>query len=506
MLNNKTARLILCANHQQLLAGYWLGNQLQTHSLLLDNEAGHLACASLLEQYRDCPVYLIADAREEDYRLNNLPHTSGKSKRAMLLRKLDQFYRGLAFRTAIFQYRHKEQRQDDCYLFFAINNDGFLQNWLSLIQAAKSLLVGIYPIALLSGLLHQEKLSKSGEAHIVLCEQLSCGLRQSYFNQGQLQFSRVVENPCLDTAQAYYQDEWQKMRRYLLGQHLIEADSPMQMILAAAPATAIDPASFSQAENQAVKVIHYQDYANAKHLPAKLISSAPELLHMQLLANGQLVANLANDNQVKAYRMQRLKSRLHRLTSAVVCLGLVAAALLFYQGAKDQSALQKIAAQITATQAQVLHYEQQWPVHLPAADQLKSAVLLDLALAKMRHTPRRAMQTLSAVLDESPAIRLNELTWQVNPDQPINEQEIALISVEVIADDAANQHAHHLANFIRKLKGQPMVDKVELLAMPNKASLIAGNTLDEKTLFQSPEFKLKIGLKALSHAPISVEK
>ena len=506
MLNNTAAKLILCVNHQQLLAGYWLGNQLQSHFLFKDDDAGHLGCAELLEKYRHCPVYLIADAREEDYRLGNLPHTSGKTKRALLLRKLNQFYRGLAFRTAIYRHRHKEQRQDDCYLFFAINNDSFLQNWLSLIQAANSLLVGIYPIALLSSLLHQVALSQLGEPHRVLCEQLSCGLRQSYFYQGQLQFSRFVANSSLQASHGYYQDEWEKMRRYLLGQHFIEADSPLQLILVMAPETLIDTASLSLEQNQPVQLINYLDYAKTKPLPAKLISTAPELLHMQLIASGHLVANLANDSLLKPYQTQRLKHRLHKLTGAMACLGLVGAALLFYQGAKDQSALQKTATQMAAMQAQIHYYEQQWPAKLPAASQLKSAVLLDLALTKISHSPRRAMQTLSAVLDESPAIQLNQLTWQVYPEKPMNEQETALISVEVIGDAGAHQQDFLLANFIRKLKSQPMVGMVSLLGMPAKASLMTGNTLDEKTVFHRPEFKLKIDLKPAQLAPLAGEK
>jgi hypothetical protein len=51
-----------------------------------------------------------------------------------------------------------------------------------------------------------------------------------------------------------------------------------------------------------------------------------------------------------------------------------------------------------------------------------------------------------------------------------------------------------------------MVDKVSLLSMPAKASLMTGNTLDEKPVFHSPEFKLKIDLKPVHLAPLSGEK
>jgi hypothetical protein len=42
--------------------------------------------------------------------------------------------------------------------------------------------------------------------------------------------------------------------------------------------------------------------------------------------------------------------------------------------------------------------------------------------------------------------------------------------------------------------------------MPAKASLMTGNTLDEKSVFHSPEFKLKVDLKPVQPAPLSGDK
>lgn len=503
LLKNQSAKLILCANHQQLLAGYWLGHMLQSSWIFKDDAAGHLACAALLEKYRHCPLYMIADGQDEDYRLENLPHTSGKTKRELIQRKLNQFFRGLDFRMAEFLDRQKDQRQDDRYLFFAINNAQFMQNWLALIQTANSLLVGIYPIASLSALLYKEIHSLPFEAHCLFSEALSSGLRQTYLHQGQLNFSRFVAYDSHPPSPQFYQDEAEKIRRYLLSQHVIETDASLHFILAMATENPVNPLALKAEPASNFSHINYLSHAKSKKLAAPAILETPEFLHMQLIADGHQPSNLAKDSLVQAHQLQTLKQRLNKISAAIATLGLILAGLLFYLGAQDQADLQKTTDQITAVQAQYQTYAKKWPVSLPDPGQLKAAVSLDLALAKASKSPRRVMQILSAALDKSPAIALNQLTWQATQEAAIDAQETALISAE-IKDHGNTNHGTNLllASFIRELKSNPMVANVILLSPPIEASVMAGNTVDEKLVTSSQTVNLKIELKHADIDPV----
>jgi hypothetical protein len=190
MINNVSTKLVLCATASSLLAGLWRAGKLQGSQTFNNDDIGHAAFAEFLQQYSTTPVYLIADAVEEDYRLESIPHTTGVAKNELITRKLNQFYRGLAYRTAHFVYREQDKRKDDKYLFVALNNADFLEHWVNIIQAEHVPLVGVYLLPMLSQVLVKQL--KLLSPHILLCEKLSSGLRQTYFHHGRLRMSRLV--------------------------------------------------------------------------------------------------------------------------------------------------------------------------------------------------------------------------------------------------------------------------------------------------------------------------
>ncbi|MDP2231607.1 MAG: hypothetical protein Q8J73_11810, partial [Methylotenera sp.] len=144
MMKSRPNKLVLCATSQSLLAGLWHAGKLQASQAFNNDAAGHEEFAEFLRQYPATPVYLIADAVEEDYRLESVPHTTGAAKNELITRKLNQFYRGLEYRTAHFVNRELDKRKDDKYLFVALNNAEFLHDWVKVIQDVKVQLVGIY--------------------------------------------------------------------------------------------------------------------------------------------------------------------------------------------------------------------------------------------------------------------------------------------------------------------------------------------------------------------------
>ena len=188
MIKSASTKLVLCATADHLLAGLWHAGKLQDNQSFNNDESGHAAFAEFLQQHMATPLYLIADAVEEDYRLEKVPHTSGAAKRELISRKLNQFYRGLDYRTAHFVNREQDKRKDDRYLFVALNNADFLQDWMKVIQALNAHLAGVYLLPMLSQVLVKQL--KLMSPHILLCEKLSSGLRQTYLHNGRLRMSR----------------------------------------------------------------------------------------------------------------------------------------------------------------------------------------------------------------------------------------------------------------------------------------------------------------------------
>jgi len=534
MIKGNSNKIVLCATANNLLAGVWNAGKLQGSQAFINNEAGHAAFTEFLQQYQSTPVYLIADAVEEDYRLESLPHTSGSAKRELIARKLNQFYRGLHYRTAHFMSRDNDKRKDDNYLFVALNNADFIEAWINIIQLTSVQLVGIYLLPMLSKqLIKQFKLTAPD---ILLCEKLSSGLRQTYFHQGRLRMSRLVPNVPDDVKKLsyFYLVETEKTRLYLMSKRFISLETHISLVLVSADgSTQHISQAISKEQGLDCQDINLSEMAKSLGLPLDLIQNMPELLHMQLLANGNLADNLAPEKLTRSFQLSQLAKAVKMATLAVGALGLVSAMWMLKQGMDNQSAYQHAIQDTTVQQHRYDEVAKNFPVTPIGANDLKIAVDLDKTIANYPKSPRRMMQVLSAALEQSGQgsldnIQLDRLRWVLSSDVNVKDTdklipvpnaiatnkplanalptsasvlyEIGLVTAEIsgFTGDyraALNSVNHYVAN----LKADARVANVEVLQEPVNVSSFAdlqGNTTDELSAQKQPAFfKLKVILK-----------
>ena len=107
------AKIILYATNTGLTAGLWQSGQCKDTQVFTCDEAGVQAFEQYLQQHVNISIYILCDSIEEDYRLEALPHTSGKSRQELLTRKLAQAYRNSPFRVAHFINREKTKPKHD---------------------------------------------------------------------------------------------------------------------------------------------------------------------------------------------------------------------------------------------------------------------------------------------------------------------------------------------------------------------------------------------------------
>jgi len=518
--------LVLCATSQHLLASLWRAGKLHSSQAFNNDAAGHTAFASFLQLYPMTPVYLIADAVEEDYQLESLPHTTGSAKRALITRKLNQFYRGLEYRAAHFINRAQDQRKDDRYLFCALNNAEFLQDWVKIIKSAGALLVGIYLLPMLSQLLVKQL--KLMAPHIVLCERLSSGLRQTYLHNGHLRMSRLIPNIPVEANKLadFYLIEIEKMRLYLISQRFIAHETPLKLVLTNIDGnTPLISQSISQEQNMEFSHVDFSQIAKTLKLPIHLIKQMPELLHMQLLASGHVVDNLAPDALTKAYVFCKLKRAIKISTVVLGVLGLAVAARFFYQGFNDQSNLNTATQDTAIQQRRYDEVAKTFPVTTISAADLKAAVELEKTIATYPKSPRRMMQVVSRALEQVPEIQLNRLRWVLTNDlniidedklitlptmglqgnatvakDPTKLNELGFVTA-AIADFTGDYRSalNSVHKLVEKLKTDQYVATVEVLQEPVNVSSFAnlqGSTNDEQAVQMQPAlFKLKVILK-----------
>lgn len=537
MIKGNLNKLILCATANSLSAGLWHAGKLQGSQIFANDEGGHQAFAKFLQQYQFTPVYLIADAVEEDYRLESLPHTSGTAQRELIERKLNQHYRGLDYRTAHFINRDKDKRRDDNFLFVALSNDEFLQDWVAIIQAAEVQLAGIYLLPMLSKILAQQL--KLTAPNILLCEKLSSGLRQTYIQDGRLRMSRLVPNVPTEAGQAgyFYLVETEKTRLYLQSQRFISHETQVQLVLVSIDgSTAPICKAISQEQGQECLDVNLSEIAKKLGLSANLIQKMPELLHMQLLANGNLVDNLAPAGLTKNYQFGKIQQAVKITTLALGVLGLIATGVVLKQGLDNKSAYNQALQDTTIQQHRYDEVAKNFPVTPIGATDLKTAVELDKAIAGYPKSPRRMMQVISAALEQSAQgsldnIQLDRLRWVLSSDANIKDEdkfipvtttgatnnppgnvgvapsadmaslnEVAFVTAEIAGFTGDYRGALNSVNrFVANIKADARVAAVEVLQEPvNVSSFVdlQGSTTDEQSAQKQPAFfKLKVMLK-----------
>ena len=529
-----TKKLICCATNHSLIAGLWHGTKLQTYAVFSNKDDDHTAFSQYISQFANTNIYLIVDAIEEDYKVESLPHTSGTARREIIERKLNQFNRNSLYRAAHFINRATDKRKDDNFLFVSLNNADFLQGWIDAIQANQAPLVGVYMLPMISQVaVRQMKLMAP---HILLCERLTSGLRQTYLQNGRLRMSRLAPMQDVKPNQLayFYLVEIDKTRLYLTSQRLITNETALQLVLPAIDNSNNEIAkSISQEQGLECKIVDMLAYAKNSNIAIDLVKKHPEFLHMQMLANGNIPDNLAPAMFSKIHGLNNVCLKINIATASVATIGVLLASFYAWQGKHQNDQLQHITTQ---TQQQLQQYEtvaKDFPSTPIASSELKVAADLARIIQANNQSPRQLMQILSGAFEASPEIALSRMRWMLSSDKELKDEEggvvsnaqsaalstgndttkllqIGFINAEIKGFTGDYRAALNSVNtFVTHLRQNNLVDQVMILQEPVNVSSLAnlqGSTTDENASTERPPaiFKLKIILKPVSDIPANL--
>lgn len=518
-------RLILCATHDKLIAGRWRLGRLRSYEVFINDAQGHAAFAQYLLQHSYTPLYLMVDAQEEDFHLETLPHAMGAARKEMLQRKLNQVYRGVTFRAAQFLLRERDKRKDDRFLFVALTNSDFLQAWLEEIIAQQAPLAGVYNLSMSSQFLLQKL--KLGAADILLSEQLSSGLRQTYLHQGKLRVSRQVKLPTEDPEQLPFLHlvETDKARLYLLSQRLIARDTALKVVVLTSSSAAEGISrDIQQEQGLEGQAINLADVARQIGLPPAHVHQLPELMHMHLMARGHRPANLAPVSMIKTHRLEFVRKSLVVAALGIATLGLLLSLFYLSHAINDAQEIQQLVADTRVQEQRYQEAANNFPQTPMPGTALETAAKVRETIRAHEGTPRRMMEVLSSVLDQMPAIELQRLRWVLSTDPDFKDEtqaavggqpqavtnntelELGFVTGEIRGFSgnyrAALDSVHHLAE---SLKANPAVQDVSIVQQPvnvSSYSSLEGSTTDERTAQREKAvFKLKLILKPVLMPP-----
>lgn len=403
--------------NQQLSAYTWDRGVLALAASFEQDDAGRAGFGAWLAKAALVPAALVVDVIEEDFQRDTAPHVTGRARAALVERKLTTLYRDTPFRHAALQGREKDGRKDDRYLFNALTKPELPRSWLAVMQAHAVPLVGVYSLASLGQLLYNKLAPqlKPGSGPVLLVSHQSSGLRQSFFAEGELRFSRLTplfdhSSPRLAEA---FRIETNKTRQFLASTRLLARGAQLQVVVLASE------------ENLAVLAPDMVDNADASYHPQALDQAGAQLrlgsfdgtamgdaLYLAMLAGARVPSHFPLRDQKHFYQLLRARGVLYAM-SGVVVLGALAWTV---SDVLDIVALRREAVRFdqeaAALEARFQAVAEGMPVTAVPPHNMKLVVNLESMIERNVPLPNVQLAILSGVLDTLPEVQINKLHWQ----------------------------------------------------------------------------------------------
>ena len=416
-------KTLLFLSSDNFQAYTWCNGVLTRLASYANNDAGMQAFSSLLQTRRD-PAYILVDLIEEDFRHELVPHLTGSNHNELLQRKFDQYYRNTPFRLARRQRRQEEGRRDDEMLFSALTNPARISSWLEILLDRKIPLAGIYSlphatVPLVKQLEYDQLLLLSWEK--------DAGLRQSYYFNNRLRFSRLTPLPPISTFADAVTIETARTYQYLQSLSLTPHGELLKVhiICHASERSLLD----ERLSGNKYMVYSYLDIQQLgvrfkSHYSYQDSDATPLFLH--LLATQPPRGNYARSEHTHYYQLWQTRRGLFGLAAVTALACLVWSALSLWEGNEALSE-----ADIYKNQAQHMQREteqitqkltRETSISLPAsrasqvpASDMKTVVTLMRSLQHYSEPPEKILAGLTATLNNFPRIRTDKLSWQIGP-------------------------------------------------------------------------------------------
>ncbi|WP_445234354.1 hypothetical protein [Duganella rhizosphaerae] len=381
-----------------------------------NDRAGVDAFMDYLDAQPYGPVYLMVDLIEEDFQRITLPHVTGRSGRRLLARRLLQQYRETPYRYVRVQGREAGGRQDDVALLSALTNPALVQPWIAALELLRTPLAGLYSTTLMSSSLVR-KLGLADQ-RLLLVTQQSAGLRQSYFLDGQLKFSRLTLAVDRDGAPVDVARETAKTQQFLTSTRLIGRGEVLHTVIVA-PESTLDRLE-PQCQDGPETAYHFIDMDSAAQRTG--LAQTPALAAE--LADSLLLTLLGRERPASQYSLGEARRYFQLWRARLALFGasaLLAAATLAWLGVNVWRYVDATSA-TAAMYAEGKQYDQRYRAALssmtPAIDKtanMRAAVTVAQLLVRQGPQPLPMMAQLSTALDKVPQIRLLQLDWKTAP-------------------------------------------------------------------------------------------
>ena len=474
----------------------WDQGRVSAHGQFSATDEGIAGFSRHVQQHAGDLYTLLVDLVEEGFHYETLPFVRGADRDAMIERKRGQVFFGSPLSGALSLGREAGGRRDERILFVALTRHAAVEPWLQALRAANAPLTGIHSPALLFDRLAQRLGVDVSRALVVSLA--PGGMRQTFFHDGRLRFSRLSVGLHQSGAQlnAQCSAEILKTHSYLVGQRLISRGTrlPVYMLFDDAEYDAVHPAL------AAIDELEFR-HAPLSALAAKIglrgrtvgSSALPLMLHWMARESGLL--QLAPPAERRYYRVWQARQAIHATGVLVLAGSLLFAGKLWFDAYELKERIDYLQTRAATQNAQLrmlLDARPELPVPLgalqPAMDMLET-------LRAQTTSPRPWLTHLAAALDAHPDIALLSVNWRLadataeRPAAVLGEARLALPGE--LADDRRAQ-IEAAQRFVADLGRAPGRDaRMTRMPVDIESDQVFSSSSDAPTTLRRPEFDIE---------------
>ncbi len=466
-------QLFYLANNQ-LTARLWQGGKLSEGRTFPNDEAGWKSLSNYLIKHLHTPIFLLMDLVEEDFQRDTIPHVYGGTRKNLIERRLQQLYRDTPFRHASTQGREKTGRKDDRILFNALTNASLIKPWMDTILAQQVPIAGIYSTALLSaGLFKQFQLGN--EATLFITHQ-SAGLRQNFFQDGYLRFSRLTKlySEIPEDVAEVTRVEVEKTRLFLSNARQLQRGEMLNVV-------ALDnlPAlQCLQNLNLSSDTTNYQ-FLTPQVASKKLGFRTPadiqylDTLFLYFLGKKSISTHFALQEQSSAYSLWKSRILLYVLSAGTIGACLFWSGANFVETIESKHLLNQINLETQKNESRYQRVIESMPKTEVKPHNMKAAVDLHELLIQHNSTPNRLFEAISQVLNRLPQLKLNELNWEISDKRELVDTS-AMSPAQVLAQAQAEAQTQTTD------PGTPPAKLIGVPARPSELVVLKGEVVPFK--------------------------
>ena len=360
-------------------------------------------------------VQLLVDLPDEAFQQETLPHVVGNDRKALLSRKLQQLFFGTPYSTVRSLGREKKGRRDEIFLFAALTRPQALEPWLHPMHEVGIAVAGIHsPALLLPRLLNKKAVA---EPQLIVLTIGSGGLRQSYFDHGQLRFSRLkpLSTGAIEEAAVNAYGEAVRIYQYLVGQRMISRGDKIPVRCLASPAhvelmrrACVDTGELT------FSFSGLQTLAQSRRLVIAPDESSTDALLVHMLTRqppAQQFADIGARLGYTRWKRRNLIRQLALATFAATGLALIATGISLWSD-HEQREEAMLSGQLARQQYNSIVLD--LPTIPITPEQLRSLIADWQQLQSRSPALATSLQPLSNALQQNPKVELKSLHWRLS--------------------------------------------------------------------------------------------